>query len=103
MDYDLLSSRLSQLREEKNISAREMSLAIGQSASYINKIENQKAYPSMQIFFYICEFLGVTPTEFFSSDVAHPILIQEALVELKKLNKDQLKRQVDLLKDINHS
>lgn len=43
-----------------------MSLAIGQNSSYINRIENQRAFPSMQGFFYICEYLGVTPGAFFA-------------------------------------
>ena len=40
-------------------------MAIGQNSSYINRIENQRAFPSMQGFFYICEYLGVTPGAFF--------------------------------------
>ena len=46
-----------------------MSLALGQNASYINRIENRKAFPSMQVFFYMCEYLGVTPQEFFETDI----------------------------------
>ena len=57
---------LAQLRAQKGVSAREMSLAIGQNSSYINRIENQRAFPSMQGFFYICEYLGVTPGAFFA-------------------------------------
>lgn len=45
------STRLAQLRTDEEISAREMSLDLGQNPSYINRIENQKAYPSMQVFF----------------------------------------------------
>ena len=41
-----------------------MSLAIGQSPGYINGLENKNGFPSMQVFFYICEYLGVTPAEF---------------------------------------
>lgn len=44
------STRLAQLRTDEEISAREMSLDLGQNPSYINRIENQKAYPSMQVF-----------------------------------------------------
>ena len=40
--------RLYTLRTEHNISAREMSLAIGQNSSYINRIENKITLPSMQ-------------------------------------------------------
>ena len=45
------SLRLAQLRSEKGVSARDMSLSIGQNASYINNIENGKALPSMTGFF----------------------------------------------------
>ena len=49
--------RLSQLRERKGVSARDMSLSMGQNPGYINKVENGKAMPSMEVFFYICEGL----------------------------------------------
>lgn len=48
------------------VSCREMSLTIGLSESYINKVENGKTLPSMQNFFYICYYLDVTPEEFFT-------------------------------------
>ena len=55
MNYtEWFSERLSQLRQEKGVSARDMSLSLGQSESYINKIENKKTLPSMTGFFYIC-------------------------------------------------
>ena len=66
MYEDFFSDRITELRIKKNVSAREMSLALGQNESYINRIENQKSFPSMQVFFYICEYLNVTPKEFFS-------------------------------------
>ena len=44
------AERLYKLRTQKNVSAREMSLDIGQNDSYINRIENAKALPSMQAF-----------------------------------------------------
>lgn len=66
MYEDFFSDRITELRTKKNVSAREMSLALGQNESYINRIENQKSFPSMQVFFYICEYLDVTPKEFFS-------------------------------------
>ena len=55
------AQRLAQLRTQKGISARDMSLSIGQNPGYINTIENGKAFPTMMNFFYICEFLDVTP------------------------------------------
>ena len=55
---EFLPQRLTQLRMQKNVSARDMSLSLGQANNYINSIENRKALPSMQSFFYICEYLG---------------------------------------------
>ena len=37
--------RLISLRVQKGISAREMSLSLGQNAGYINNIENGRAFP----------------------------------------------------------
>lgn len=65
MEHKDFSQRLSKLRINKGVSARDMSLSIGQSPSYINNIETGISYPSMTAFFYICEFLNITPMEFF--------------------------------------
>ena len=67
MYEDFFPQRLAQLRMKKGVSARDMSLSIGQANNYINSIENKKTMPSMQSFFYICEFLNITPQEFFGS------------------------------------
>lgn len=59
------ANTLTALRTTKGISAREMSLSLGQSASYINDIENGRALPSLPMFFEICEYLSIPPAEFF--------------------------------------
>ena len=60
--------RLTQLRLEKGVSAREMSLALGQSESYINRIENNQMLPSLTVFFYICDYFHISPKDFFDDD-----------------------------------
>ena len=47
MDEKDFALRLAQLRQKKNVSAREMSLAIGQNPNYINHIETGSATPSL--------------------------------------------------------
>ena len=43
MDYiEFFYKRLAELRLQKGVSARDMSLSLGQSESYINKIENKR-------------------------------------------------------------
>lgn len=87
---EFLPQRLTQLRMQKNVSARDMSLSLGQANNYINSIENRKALPSMQSFFYICEYLGVTPQEFFDEGNACPVRLRELLDEAKRLDDNAL-------------
>ena len=82
--------RLAQLRNIKGVSAREMSLSIGQNASYINNIESGKSLPSMSGFFYICEYLGISPNEFFDTDSKNPEKMQFLINVLKHLDDAQL-------------
>lgn len=56
--------RLTQLRMNKGVSARDMSLSIGQSPNYIRGIEAGENYPSMATFFYICDYLEITRVSF---------------------------------------
>ncbi len=62
------SDRLRFLRNKRKISAREMSIALGQNVNYINLIENGKRFPSLQGFFAICEYLKISPAAFFDSE-----------------------------------
>ena len=84
------AQRLATLRNKKGVSAREMSLSIGQNAGYINNIESGKALPSMSAFFFICEFIGITPKEFFDTDSSRPELLRGLTDNLKKLDDAQL-------------
>lgn len=95
------AQRLATLRVQKGISAREMSLAIGQNASYINRIENRKALPSMQGFFYICEYLNISPKDFFDFDAKAPDTLNSLIIELRKLSTTQLETISTLIKEIN--
>ena len=82
--------RLSQLRIEKGVSARDMSLSLGQNDGYINTIENGKNYPSMQSFFYICEYLDITPAEFLDFETAAPKKLSTLTEKMKHLKSEQL-------------
>ena len=89
-DINDFPQRISTLRIAKNVSAREMSLAIGQNPGYIQNIESGKALPSMRVFFYICEYLNVSPSAFFDTDNQTPGKLQEVLADLKPLDEKQL-------------
>ena len=82
--------RLARLRNQMNVSARDMSLSIGQNPGYINNIESGKALPSMSVFFYICEYLGITPAEFFEEDIKSPEKIRKITENLASLDDESL-------------
>ena len=52
--------RLTQLRMRKGVSARDMSLSIGQNTGYINSIESGKNFPTMKNFFYILSLIHIS-------------------------------------------
>lgn len=87
---DFFAQRIYQLRYERNISARELSLAMGQNSSYINRIENKLTLPSIQGFFCICECLNITPQEFFNTEVAYPLTLRSTIKMLNQLDEQEL-------------
>ena len=102
MDYmHWFSERLTQLRMEKGVSARDMSLSLGQSESYINKIENRRTMPSMTGFFYICEYLGISPQEFFDTTLVSPSKTTAISREISKLSPTKAEHILQLIRDLS--
>lgn len=93
--------RLIQLRQQAGVSARELSMSLGQSESYINKIENAKTFPSMSGFFYICDYFKISPMEFFDYETENPKLSRELITELRKLDYRETGHILEIVKDIN--
>lgn len=102
MYENLFYDRLTKLRNEKGVSARDMSLTIGQSSGYINGLENRNGFPSMQVFFYICEYLGVTPSEFFDDNINCPTNYKEIIEDLNALDNEQLQNIKAIIKGLKH-
>lgn len=100
--YDeMFATRLAQLRIQKGVSARDMSLSIGQNPGYINNIETGKALPSMSAFFFICEYLDITPQEFFDINLKQPQEIRMINENLKKLSSNQIKNIASIVEDLS--
>ena len=100
MYEEFTQERISRLRLQKDVSARDMSLSLGQNGSYINQIENKKALPSLQGLFYICEYFGITPQEFFDEKTAYPAQMAELIDDLKKLDSGMLACTASLVKEV---
>ena len=100
MYEEQFAKRLAQLRAQKGVSAREMSLAIGQGPAYINNIENQHKLPSMTGFFYICEYLGLSPREFFDDELTIPVEARQFIMDFQLLPPEQRANILSLMEGL---
>ena len=94
------SLRLARLRCEKGVSARDMSLSMGQNPGYINNIESGKSMPSLSGLFFICDYLGITPKDFFDEDSGNPSKAKELFEIAKTLSNKQLDSLISLAKGL---
>jgi transcriptional regulator with XRE-family HTH domain len=101
MNEKFIRERISELRIKKGISEYKMSLDLGHSKSYIQSISSGKSLPSLSEFLYICEYLGVTPKDFFDANINEPILINELLEQIKKMSAEDLTAMIAIAKRIN--
>lgn len=99
MDGRLFAERLAELRLAKGVSARDMSLSLGQSVNYINAIESNRSLPSMTNFFYICKYLGVTPSEFFAVEIKTPDKVKKLTDLVERLPANDIDLLINLVKE----
>ena len=90
MDTDYIVKRITELRLKKGVAEHRMSLDLGHSRSYMQGISSGRALPSMTEFLAICDYLDVTPKDFFDEDNTNPPLLQETLSMLKRLSENDL-------------
>lgn len=96
------ANRLIALREAKGVSARTMSLDMGQAHSFINGIESKRNFPEMLNFFYICEYLEISPQEFFDYPNAMPALDRELMSEIQKLDVKSKDYYLSMIRETNN-
>lgn len=100
MEKEQFIARLIELRQNKGVSARDMSLSLGQSAGYINNIENGINLPSMNTFFYICDYFKITPMEFFDIENSNPEKANELINAVKGLSNEKLENLIALARNL---
>ena len=93
MDLQFIRERISFLRTKKNVSEYKMSTDLGHSKSYMQSISSGRSAPSLNEFLYICEYLGVTPKEFFDTQTKEPQLVQT----LHNLSRDMSEEDLNIL------
>lgn len=96
VNEQFIRDRISNLRIKKGVSEYKMSFDLGHSKGYIQRISSGKAMPSWPEFLYICEYLGVTPKEFFDTELSEPTLTHELAELTKKMSHDDLEALINI-------
>ena len=91
MDAEFVRNRITALRMQKEVSEYQMSYDLGHSRGYINNISSGKSLPSLAELFAICEYLDITPAEFFTEQLSNPKLVRQTAQELELLEEDDLR------------
>lgn len=103
MDYEFVRQRITELRLKKGVSEYQMSMDLGHSRSYIQNISSGRSKPSIEEFLYICDYLKVTPRDFFDEGNANPILTQKALDGMRALSDKDLLTLLTLIERLKES
>lgn len=101
MNENFIRDRISILRTKRGISEYKMSLDLGHSKSYIQSISSGKALPSMSEFLYICDYLGVTPKDFFDEAISEPSLANELYEITKDMSSEDITVLISTAKRLN--
>lgn len=70
-------------------------------AGDIYNISSGKALPSMNEFFSICEYFGISPHDFFDTEQNNPPLISKVKDELQKLDDDDILLVLTIINRLN--
>lgn len=103
IDEKFIKDRIIQLRTQKGVSARDMSLSIGQNKNYINIIENGGNLPSMNGLILICEYFDITLKEFFDTENKNPNTLNELIKKVKPLSEEAIRSIINLIDEIKKS
>ena len=101
MNMQFIRERISLLRTKKNVSEYKMSMDLGHSKSYMQSISSGRSMPSLGEFLYICEYLGVTPREFFDEDMKEPQLVQKLYELTRNMSKADLNVLISTAERLN--
>lgn len=99
MDKNETIARISQLRTRANLSARALSLNVGLSPCYINRLETSREFlPSLEVLYAIIDACHSTPEEFFYRDFFNYQRDQEIINLLAQVSDEKKNSILSLLK-----
>lgn len=99
MTIDELIMRIGYFRNNKKLSARELSLMLGKSKTYINQIESRNFILSLPMLLNIIDALEISCAEFFSENYTNYKHDKEIINLLSNLSTERKNSFIDLIKN----
>lgn len=98
MDEKFVRDRITQLRLQKGVSEYTMSYELGHSRGYIYNFSSGKALPPLKELFAICDYFGITVSQFFDENENAPCVANEIARELKSLDEKDILLIAEIIK-----
>ena len=73
------------------------------STSYIRGITSGRSLPSMSEFLYICEYLGITPSEFFKEEKETTLTQQKAIDYIYTMTDEDIQLLIGFIERMKHT
>lgn len=100
MDREEIINKISQARNNANLSARALSQLIDMNENYINRLENKRDFlPSLEVFLKIIEACNLTPDQFFYYDMKAYNKDIEIIKLLRNTSEDKKNAIIALLQN----
>ena len=99
MTLNEIIKRIGYIRNKANMSARELSLSIDKTPSYINKLETSGFNLTVQTLLDIIESCNFTTENFFYEDIETYLVDKEILMLLKNINIEKKKAIISILQN----
>lgn len=64
---DFVRTKIKDMRIDNDLTAKKLSILIRQHEGYISRLENRKAFPTLEIIDKCCNVFSISVSEFFSS------------------------------------
>ena len=98
VNEEFIRYRIEELRFQRQIPKGKMSRDLGHGRNYIYKITSCKAAISVSDLICICEYFGITMSEFFDENPNHTGLIQTVADELEDMDDDDILLMLRLIR-----
>ena len=80
-----------------------MSYDLGHSKGYMNNISSGKSLPPLKEFLKICDYLEITPGQFFDDGLENPELTQTAIEMMRELDEEDMALLISIIKRLTEN